>query len=504
METPDCPKIAAIVVSADFVAFHQWPDAPEPVAFLRYKHRHVFRVQLSIQVEGLNRSLEFFTVQNQLKLYVRDRFEGQTFSYSCEQIADKIFDHMRLTHGYRVTTVLVSEDGENAGVINRAPAPKQATPPKNLVVIDDPEADKKGEPVIARIKEDGRCDCDYADAIGGGKCPLGKPGFNPNGPTDRCTEKELHAAGYACVRIDKDEKPFARSTTDEILGMRDKLKDINTPAIPKDGLNPSTGELTVDGKVYQYESKLVTHNQTYRSSATSPNTTNLPKDQPVEPVSLTHPYLTTKKTKCFVGVEAEGALRGELTLFVPASTDPKKFRKICRKLDATAFGVPNYVYIGAGNDRFCFKYRQLLDEAIRLTVQAGMFAGITIEVGSMDDAGANLTKYNKGWIRFVTMSPKDLDEGYGGIGNDIAVKVVQGPGGEPKTIVVIEKDGKKTETDAYDPRFKEDVDIDKKFWPAAQKVNYEDGDLVAFHELRAVLFGNTMDVAQIVDDDCDF
>lgn len=414
MDKTPTKTIASIVVTTEFAAFHQWPDAPDSVAFLRYKHRHVFKVHLMIKVEGLDRALEFLTVKEQLVDYTRKEFEGQTFYYSCEQIAQLIFDYMDFIRKYHVLSVMVSEDGENAGMVTRAP---DQTPVlkgnSELIVIDDPEADKKGEPVIPKIRKDGRCDC-----TAGTKCPLGKTGADV-----RCREEDLHAAGLACVRTNED--------FDQRLFKTD----------PKTELKATRND---------------------------------------------HPFLTTKKTKCFIGIEAEGIHRGELVLFVPASTDPKKFLKTCKKLHRSAFGLPFHLYIGAGNDRYCFKFRELLIEAVAGALREGWYARIAVEVGSLDDVGMKyLERFSKPWIRYVTMSPKDLDEGYGGLPNNIAVKTVQGPGGEPKTIVVTEKDGTVTETDAYDPLFNQDIDIDKRFWYLLEHLSDDGEESVTFQQLRA-------------------
>jgi len=52
-------------------------------------------------------------------------------------------------------------------------------------------------------------------------------------------------------------------------------------------------------------------------------------------------------TSCFIGTEAEGKDKGELTLFVPGSTRPEVFSEVMKK--AIQKGVSR-VYYGAGYD----------------------------------------------------------------------------------------------------------------------------------------------------------
>lgn len=104
-------------VRSQFVGFHRWKDAPDEVAFLRDWHRHIFYVRMGVQVCGLNREQEFFTLKGKLDLYLNSVFvnhgslKNNRFEYSCEQIAhmiQKTFDAM---------LVEVSEDGENGATV---------------------------------------------------------------------------------------------------------------------------------------------------------------------------------------------------------------------------------------------------------------------------------------------------------------------------------------------------------------------------------------------------
>ena len=106
-----------ITVKEDFVAFHRWKDAPEPVSFLRDMHRHLFKVLVIIDVSHADRQVEFFDAQKTLRSILRKDFEGKRMDLSCEQMAEEI-GHRLAFNCYPVVAVEVSEDGENAGRVH--------------------------------------------------------------------------------------------------------------------------------------------------------------------------------------------------------------------------------------------------------------------------------------------------------------------------------------------------------------------------------------------------
>jgi len=55
------------------------------------------------------------------------------------------------------------------------------------------------------------------------------------------------------------------------------------------------------------------------------------------------------KKKCFIGIESEGPLRGEITLFVPGSVSVERFDAV----SLAYLGIIDAVYYGAGNDKEC-------------------------------------------------------------------------------------------------------------------------------------------------------
>lgn len=108
-----------IFVTTSFAAFHCWPDAPEPVAFLRNLHRHKFGVRVELGVTHADRDLEFFMVQANLNQVISIRVLPAlqaSSSLACENLATIIFNRMK--DKYPTTTaVTVDEDGENGATV---------------------------------------------------------------------------------------------------------------------------------------------------------------------------------------------------------------------------------------------------------------------------------------------------------------------------------------------------------------------------------------------------
>lgn len=103
----------SVVVRANFVGYHSWPGCPhEDVAFLRNMHRHIFYVEIRLGVEKEDRQLEFFQVQHQLKQILSKNYEVQCFDFSCETLADNIYQRLVTTYP-TLWYVSVFEDNEN-------------------------------------------------------------------------------------------------------------------------------------------------------------------------------------------------------------------------------------------------------------------------------------------------------------------------------------------------------------------------------------------------------
>jgi hypothetical protein len=108
-----------VTVRTSFKGIHNWPGCPhEEVSFLRHPHRHVFHIQLSIEVSETDREIEFFILQKTVDKILAERFEEEEGivmlgAMSCEMIADAIYSAVTEEYPGRNMRISVSEDGEN-------------------------------------------------------------------------------------------------------------------------------------------------------------------------------------------------------------------------------------------------------------------------------------------------------------------------------------------------------------------------------------------------------
>lgn len=100
---------------SEFIGFHCWPDAPDDVSYLRYAHRHLFKVFTEVYVQHGDRFVEFHTLKKHVTEVV-SHFPQILGSTSCEAMALKIGEALSLME-YKVKQVTVSEDGECGGTI---------------------------------------------------------------------------------------------------------------------------------------------------------------------------------------------------------------------------------------------------------------------------------------------------------------------------------------------------------------------------------------------------
>ena len=108
-----------IKVRTEFEGFHFYPNAGniDPrIKFLENEHRHMFKVEVKISVNHLDRELEFFLVKWALTDFIKS---GNYNHKSCEMIAiDILHNHLFVKYGTdRYYEIVVSEDGESDGII---------------------------------------------------------------------------------------------------------------------------------------------------------------------------------------------------------------------------------------------------------------------------------------------------------------------------------------------------------------------------------------------------
>ena len=104
---------SSIVVRTSFEGIHKYSDAPQEVAFLREPHRHLFVVEVEMEVFHSDRELEFIMVKHNLNKFLFSKPFG--IRSSCEQMASEIITFLVGAYGERQMIVGVFEDGENGG-----------------------------------------------------------------------------------------------------------------------------------------------------------------------------------------------------------------------------------------------------------------------------------------------------------------------------------------------------------------------------------------------------
>jgi hypothetical protein len=86
------------------------------VSFLATPHRHIFHFKVWIEVEHLDRAIEFI----QFKRWLENLYKEGTLELdykSCEMMAEDLYDTIAIRYPDRDITITVSEDGENGATI---------------------------------------------------------------------------------------------------------------------------------------------------------------------------------------------------------------------------------------------------------------------------------------------------------------------------------------------------------------------------------------------------
>lgn len=106
-------NMTTILINTSFEGIHKYEDAPNEVAYLRDPHRHIFHVNVEMEVFHTDRELEFIMVKHELDKYINK--EPFSLSSSCEKIATMICRYLLNLYGERRIICTVLEDGENGG-----------------------------------------------------------------------------------------------------------------------------------------------------------------------------------------------------------------------------------------------------------------------------------------------------------------------------------------------------------------------------------------------------
>lgn len=101
-----------IVINLDWEGLHCWPHCPlEDVSFLQYPHRHLFHINMKLEVSR-EREIELILLKRSVlkQLDIWYKAEHWMGVHSCETLA------RRLLECFGATEVTVLEDGENGAI----------------------------------------------------------------------------------------------------------------------------------------------------------------------------------------------------------------------------------------------------------------------------------------------------------------------------------------------------------------------------------------------------
>jgi len=82
-----------VIIDFDVEGYHQWPNAPDIVSFLRSRHRHIFQIRAGIVVSHQDRDREIFMETAAATQILMDKYGNEPFEFgcnSCEMIASLI------------------------------------------------------------------------------------------------------------------------------------------------------------------------------------------------------------------------------------------------------------------------------------------------------------------------------------------------------------------------------------------------------------------------------
>lgn len=113
---------ATIFVRFNQVGFHNWPWAVGVRAYLGWKHRHVFHVEVGMHVSHDDREVEFHDLRDDAAAMFRTLGDGRgdMGAMSCEMMARALGRQLADKHA-REVEVTVWEDGEVGARVSLAP-----------------------------------------------------------------------------------------------------------------------------------------------------------------------------------------------------------------------------------------------------------------------------------------------------------------------------------------------------------------------------------------------
>ena len=105
--------ITYVLTNIDVEGLHFYPDAPDEVYFLKSPHRHIFNIQAEFVVTDLDREIEIFMREAEIKTYLHLKYGTPCIfmNMSCEMIALDILNE------FKAHRVIVLEDGKGGAKV---------------------------------------------------------------------------------------------------------------------------------------------------------------------------------------------------------------------------------------------------------------------------------------------------------------------------------------------------------------------------------------------------
>lgn len=107
--------IRCILINLRFEGIHCWSTCDvETEMYLRFPHRHIFHIQMQIEVSHNNRDIEIIALKRRVLSFLLKKFPDRDLGeMSCEDLCELLL--LEFSANY----VSVLEDGENGATIQK-------------------------------------------------------------------------------------------------------------------------------------------------------------------------------------------------------------------------------------------------------------------------------------------------------------------------------------------------------------------------------------------------
>lgn len=116
--------VTTVTCKTSFEGIHRFAEAPEEVAYLRVPHRHIFNVEVEMDVFHDDREVEFIMLKHKVDAYIRAYLDvngvWQMDTLSCEQVAQMLMNYLEQQFdqsAQRDIVISVLEDNENGATV---------------------------------------------------------------------------------------------------------------------------------------------------------------------------------------------------------------------------------------------------------------------------------------------------------------------------------------------------------------------------------------------------